>query len=1260
MWPPPRTPWRLRDGPRSGPARLTGTRLPQGPGSTSPASCTPSGPRRRACGASSHNPSAPRAQGLLRGKAPPRGLKVTGRRWVRPLPTLTNTRPPATPGSPPPLPSRTPLTTHRASRIAVSQGAALPISPRPHAHAAHPEEGRAGLRQPGIYKHWWQGWVSHPAPHPVQRGPFPAPLTVPPRPGLPAPPRSAHTCSPPHGHPPTRALPGHAHAHHHPHLHGQGHAHHTHRPHAHAASPIQAHALQAAYGYAATHAQPHHNSECHARGGRPTHHDGPAHHHSSATPRQTSQPQPGEPAPRPSAAPQSPLRVRGRAPGPCRRAPWQPEVSAPPTAALPASHTPITAPEGVPRSRDAQGLPDALTHALVAVMGGEAPTSLCTSRESLTSDSPSPSSAPRPTQPSGRVSSAGEVEVNLSEGEVVVVAAGRPAGQDAPLDTDTDTDSSEDFPAGCGRPVSPESCCSTSASGGSPPSSPGLVHAAPCWATTTTNTTTTTTTDDEASTDSSTAPLWRPAPPTPPTQRRATLCTLQEHFMAEAATPLPDDTHASPHARATPSIHPPPCHAAPSTPPPASRTPPCQDCDPSRPCHHPAPAPDPAGDARSWHHYGACTAATPGDHPAPHPIPPHQDTAWRDPSSAPPLQDYTPPWEPATLHHTNHAPPTPPREPSPGWAWPHPYQRQDALMATPAPCPADSDKPPRSPRRRRDSLSVPREAPRPAPPRPRSLSANCRYRVQLHIPPRPASFTSLAPLTHAAPTPAESLDEGLGPPTGVSAPHRLAERKKNEGNELYKTKEYRDALRLYTQAIDLCPDCAAYYSNRSACYMMLGKYIEALNDAREAVRLDKAFVKGYLRVAKCNIALGDATAALSVLREAGELEAGSKAVKDEIGRAQGLIKCQEEIEKAFNKGDYRTAIYHLDRALEYAVGCRAMKIMKAEYLVMLQRYAEAQEMVNEILQFDNTNVDAIYVRGMCLYYQDNPEAAFNHFQHVLRLAPDHHKAKEVYKKAKQLKQKKEEGNEAFRRGRHQEALALYTEALAIDPLNQFTNAKLYFNRATVNSKLNRLEQATEDCTAAINLDDGYLKAFLRRAKCYQQLERHEEAVRDYEKVLRLDKSPENKRLLQEAKVQLKRAKRKDYYKILGVNKNATEDEIKKNYKKMALVHHPDRHSSASEKDKRDHEVKFKEIGEAYSVLTDTKKRAMYDRGHDFNDPDGGFAHEDIDPSQIFQAFFGGGHGGYSFSNQGGQFQQQGGFPGAALGAPSWGLPFQFG
>ena len=59
----------------------------------------------------------------------------------------------------------------------------------------------------------------------------------------------------------------------------------------------------------------------------------------------------------------------------------------------------------------------------------------------------------------------------------------------------------------------------------------------------------------------------------------------------------------------------------------------------------------------------------------------------------------------------------------------------------------------------------------------------------------------------------------------------------------------------------------------------------------------------------------------------------------------------------------------------------------------------------------------------------------------------------VVQKARVLKQKKEEGNEAFKSGKLNEAYTLYSEALEIDPCNKFTNAKLYFNRATVAAKV---------------------------------------------------------------------------------------------------------------------------------------------------------------------------------------------------------------
>jgi len=101
--------------------------------------------------------------------------------------------------------------------------------------------------------------------------------------------------------------------------------------------------------------------------------------------------------------------------------------------------------------------------------------------------------------------------------------------------------------------------------------------------------------------------------------------------------------------------------------------------------------------------------------------------------------------------------------------------------------------------------------------------------------------------------------------------------------------------------------------------------------------------------------------------------------------------------------------------------------------------------------------------------------------------------------------------------------------------------------------------------------------------------------------------------------------KKDYYEILGVNKNATPEEIKKAYRNLALKYHPDRNSSDN-----DAEKKFKEINEAYQVLSNEEKRARYDQfgsaegfgGFDFNDFQGRGFSDFGDFSDIFDSFFG--------------------------------------
>ncbi len=90
--------------------------------------------------------------------------------------------------------------------------------------------------------------------------------------------------------------------------------------------------------------------------------------------------------------------------------------------------------------------------------------------------------------------------------------------------------------------------------------------------------------------------------------------------------------------------------------------------------------------------------------------------------------------------------------------------------------------------------------------------------------------------------------------------------------------------------------------------------------------------------------------------------------------------------------------------------------------------------------------------------------------------------------------------------------------------------------------------------------------------------------------------------------------KKDCYDVLGISKNASEDEIKKAYRKLAMKYHPDRNQS----DKMAAE-KFKEAKEAYEILSDQKKRSAYDK----------FGHAGVDPNL---GGAGGAHGGFNFSD----------------------------
>lgn len=105
------------------------------------------------------------------------------------------------------------------------------------------------------------------------------------------------------------------------------------------------------------------------------------------------------------------------------------------------------------------------------------------------------------------------------------------------------------------------------------------------------------------------------------------------------------------------------------------------------------------------------------------------------------------------------------------------------------------------------------------------------------------------------------------------------------------------------------------------------------------------------------------------------------------------------------------------------------------------------------------------------------------------------------------------------------------------------------------------------------------------------MEQFDASIQEYTKVKEFaPQTPGLREKVKHAQVELKKSKRKDYYKMLGITKDAELREIQKAYKKAALLWHPDRHSSKGEEEQKEAEHKFKEISEGYEVLNDPKKR----------------------------------------------------------------------
>jgi len=201
--------------------------------------------------------------------------------------------------------------------------------------------------------------------------------------------------------------------------------------------------------------------------------------------------------------------------------------------------------------------------------------------------------------------------------------------------------------------------------------------------------------------------------------------------------------------------------------------------------------------------------------------------------------------------------------------------------------------------------------------------------------------------------------------------------------------------------------------------------------------------------------------------------------------------------------------------------------------------------------------------------------------------------------------------------------------------------------------MNNFKKAQPYCDEALTHNPNCLPALIARATRQLDSDDFEDAIRTLNQAKEHHQGSQKvNEMLQKAQTLLKRSKQKDYYKVLGVTRDADEREIKRAYRKLTREFHPDKASqlgvSAEEAQK-----KMASINEAYEVLSDPELKARFDSGDDPNDQSQGggnpFQGSPFGQGPGGQPIFfqqrgggGGGGGGFKFQQGGGGF---GGFPG---------------
>ena len=421
------------------------------------------------------------------------------------------------------------------------------------------------------------------------------------------------------------------------------------------------------------------------------------------------------------------------------------------------------------------------------------------------------------------------------------------------------------------------------------------------------------------------------------------------------------------------------------------------------------------------------------------------------------------------------------------------------------------------------------------------------------------------------------------------------EEKKLKGNEEFRKKNYLSAVGLYTEAIQIDPSQDTLYNNRGLCFMNLDNLERAKDDLKQAISLNPKNVKALKRLGIVNLQQGELQEAYIYFKRCVDIEPNEILHKEELKVCEELIDKKKELDKLkFVENDWNKCLEISSKLIEKCKKCFEIKLIYFQSLIQTFNIDKGLKYYrNNFNQNEQNNEELQFILINAYFIDGKYDKAKQFLINLLSRTQDNKliaKTNKLAKKLEEIQKEKDKANECFKNNNFDEAINKYTNLLSMDTNNKLFNALILSNRALCYYKKKELFKALHDINSSIKLNGNYWKSYRRRANINIELKYSEQAKDDLKKVLELD--PLNKEaisLLDDIQKEERMSKKRDFYKLLNVNKFSSQDEIRRNFKKLVIKWHPDKNNQ-SEEQRVYAEKMFKDINEAYSILSDEKKK----------------------------------------------------------------------